>query len=162
MDIDKIRDLIEQLTGLMEAKKLEELEVEIDDFKIALRRSSRSNGPPAVLIASPHAGTPSAAPAVSGAQGEAAAAEVEADESEHVIHSPMVGTFYRAQEPDGDPCVEVGDEVTPDTVLCIIEAMKVMNELKAETEGTIVAIRAENGEAVEFGQPLFVIAPTKS
>ena len=71
----------------------------------------------------------------------------------------MVGTFYRAPAPDADPFVDVGDEVTAETVLCIIEAMKVMNELKAEVEGVVEAVRAENGEAVEYGQPLYVIRP---
>jgi acetyl-CoA carboxylase biotin carboxyl carrier protein len=71
----------------------------------------------------------------------------------------MVGSFYRAPAPDADAFVEVGDEVGPDTVVCIIEAMKVMNELKAEVEGVVTAIRAENGEAVEYGQALFEIRP---
>jgi acetyl-CoA carboxylase biotin carboxyl carrier protein len=70
----------------------------------------------------------------------------------------MVGTFYRAASPDSDPFVSVGSEVGPETVLCIIEAMKVMNEIKAETSGRIVEILVENGEPVEFGQPLFLLA----
>jgi acetyl-CoA carboxylase biotin carboxyl carrier protein len=158
MDMEKIRGLIEQLTGLMEAKKLEELEIEMEGFKVALRRSSRTSEPPAVAVAS----HPQAAPLVSPGVGGAAAPGKPEDEGHHVVHSPMVGTFYRASSPDAEPFVEVGDEVGPDTVLCIIEAMKVMNELKAEVEGTIVAIQAENGEAVEFGQPLYVIAPKES
>jgi acetyl-CoA carboxylase biotin carboxyl carrier protein len=74
-----------------------------------------------------------------------------------VFKSPMVGTFYRATSPDAEPFVKVGDRVTADRTLCIIEAMKVMNEIKAETEGEIVEILAQNGQPVEFGQPLFVL-----
>ena len=71
--------------------------------------------------------------------------------------SPMVGTFYRASSPDSAPFAEVGSKVTSESVLCIVEAMKVMNEIKAETTGTVLEILAQNGEPVEFGQPLFVI-----
>jgi len=155
MDMEQIRALIEGLTGLMDAKKLDELEIEMDGVKIHLRRGGRMGEQPGLLVAPPgSAAAAQFAPAASGAL----AAESER-ESCHLVRSPMVGTFYRAPAPDADPFVEVGDEVTPDTVLCIIEAMKVMNELKAETEGTLQAIKAENGEAVEYGQPLFVIAP---
>jgi acetyl-CoA carboxylase biotin carboxyl carrier protein len=73
--------------------------------------------------------------------------------------SPMVGTFYRASSPEAEPFVNVGSAVEPETTLCIIEAMKVMNEVKAETRGRIVEILVENGEPVEFGQPLFLLAP---
>ncbi|RME96103.1 MAG: acetyl-CoA carboxylase biotin carboxyl carrier protein, partial [Verrucomicrobia bacterium] len=78
---------------------------------------------------------------------------------EELIKSPMIGTFYRAPAPDASPYVEVGSEVTPETVVCIIEAMKVMNEIKAETHGVITEVLAENGKPVEFGQPLFKIRP---
>ncbi|HKX46443.1 MAG TPA: acetyl-CoA carboxylase biotin carboxyl carrier protein, partial [Planctomycetota bacterium] len=73
------------------------------------------------------------------------------------ITSPMVGTFYRAASPDAEPFVQVGTRVVPDTVLCIIEAMKVMNEIKSEVAGTIVEILVENSDPVEYGQPLFVL-----
>jgi acetyl-CoA carboxylase biotin carboxyl carrier protein len=159
MEIDKIRGLIEQLTGLMEARKLEELEIETEELSVALRRSTRGSEPPAVVVAS-QGGGGYQAPTAAEAEGPQAPAEPEGNQ--HVVHSPMVGTFYRSSAPDTDAFVDVGDEVRPDTVLCIIEAMKVMNELKAEVEGTVVAIEAENGEAVEFGQPLFVIAPAES
>jgi len=137
MEIERIRELIEQLTALMDAKKLDELEIE------------------QVVVAQPH-------PAAHAPAGQPPPEEAAAPEEElHVVRSPMVGTFYRSPAPDADPYVEVGDEVGPDTVLCIIEAMKVMNELKAEVEGTVVAILVENGEPVEYGQPLFHIAPKK-
>ena len=156
MELEKIRSLIEELTGLMEAKKLDELEIDTNGVKIALRRAGRNPDPPAVVVAPAVAPAPEFRP-VPGPEPEEAA---EGGEAAHVVYSPMVGTFYRSPSPDAESFVDVGDEVTPDTVLCIIEAMKVMNELKAETEGTISAIRAENREAVEFGQPLFVIRPS--
>ena len=154
MDLDEIRGLIEQLTGLMEAKELEELEIETGGMKIALRRSRRG-GEPHAVAASP-AGPSPPLPRPADRPADAAAEAPQA--GQHVIRSEMVGTFYRASAPDAEPFVDVGDEVSPDTVVCIIEAMKVMNELKAEIEGTLVGIRAEDGEAVEYGQPLFVIA----
>lgn len=80
-------------------------------------------------------------------------------QQEVIIKSPMVGTFYRAPAPGAPPFVDIGSQVNPDTIICIIEAMKVMNEIKAEVTGTITAILAENGKAVEYGQPLFKIRP---
>jgi acetyl-CoA carboxylase biotin carboxyl carrier protein len=157
MDMQQIRAVIEELTSLMDAKKLDELEIGVEGIKVHLRRAARPVESQTLAVApSAHQAAPVPASAQDGAP---AAAEAETG---HVVKSPMVGTFYRAPAPDADPFVEVGDEVTFDTVLCIIEAMKVMNELKAEVEGTLVAIRAENREAVEYGQPLFVIAPKAS
>ena len=154
MDFDKMRDLIEKLTGVMDARKLDELEIEVEGLKVALRRGRAADAPPGVAGPSHHAAAP--------APGREAPAGGEEAQGVCVLRCPMVGTLYRAPAPDADPFVDVGDEVGPDTVLCIIEAMKVMNELKAEMEGTIQEIRVENGEAVEYGQPLFVIAPRKA
>jgi acetyl-CoA carboxylase biotin carboxyl carrier protein len=149
MEIEQIRKLIEELTDLMDARKLDELKIDSDGIKITLRRGARREAAPPVVVT--HSGAHHApAPAPE----EPAAAE---GDTGHVVASPMVGTFYRAPAPDADAFVEVGDEVHPDTVLCIIEAMKVMNELKAEVEGTLAAAYVENGEAVEYGQKLFVI-----
>ena len=156
MEIEHIRAIIDELTGVMDDKELEELEIEAEGIRVLLRRAAKKSDPHTVMVASHagpmHPGHPAAA------HGEAPPAEEE-DEDLHIVHSPMVGSFYRAPAPDADPFVEVGDEVTPDTVVCIIEAMKVMNEIKAEVEGTVVAVKAEGGEAVEYGQPLFVIRP---
>ena len=157
MEIEKIRALIDELTGVMDAKELDELEIEADGIRVLLRRGSRGGDAPAVVMAS----TPAAAPGPAIAPADEPAAAAADAETRHVVQSPMVGTFYRAPAPDADPFIEVGDEVTPDTVVCIIEAMKVMNELKAEVEGVVEAIRAEGGEAVEYGQPLFVIRTEK-
>jgi len=87
----------------------------------------------------------------------AVAENAEADANLHQIVSPMVGTFYRAPAPDAPPYVEVGDQVNEKTVVCIVEAMKLMNEIEAEVSGEIVAIHAENGQLVEYGQPLFTV-----
>ncbi len=98
-----------------------------------------------------------AAPAPAAAPGAPAAPAASADDSLTPIPSPLVGTFYRAGSPDADPFVSVGSRVNKDTVVCIIEAMKVMNEIKAETSGTIKKILVENATAVQFGQPMFLI-----
>jgi acetyl-CoA carboxylase biotin carboxyl carrier protein len=159
MDFGKVRDLIETLTGLMEARKLDELEVEWQGLKVALRRA-RNGGSAPVMVAAPMPAV--SAPAAPGEASAAPAAPAPPAANVHVVKSPMVGIFYRASSPEADVLVEVGDEVKPDTVLCIIEAMKVMNELKAEVEGVVVAIEVENGRTVEYGQPLFLIAPRAS
>ena len=94
-------------------------------------------------------------------QAGAGGASVARDEKLIEIGSPMVGTFYRASSPGAEPYVSIGSEVMPDTVVCIIEAMKVMNEIKAEATGTVVEILVEDGEPVEFGQVLFLLEPPK-
>jgi acetyl-CoA carboxylase biotin carboxyl carrier protein len=101
---------------------------------------------------------PNAAQA-SATEAEPAVSQPLAEENLVEIKSPLVGTFYAAPSPDSDPCVEVGSQVEPQTVVCIIEAMKVMNEIKAETGGTIAEILVENGQAVEYGQVLFKVKP---
>ena len=154
MEMDKIRAIIDELTTVMDERDLDELEIEAEGFRVVLRRCARRGEAPTVMVA-PHPGHPAPVPAAAGGPADAA----EEDEDLHIVHSPMVGTFYRAPAPDADVFVEVGDEVTPDTVVCIIEAMKVMNELKAEVEGVVEAVRADSGEAIEYGQPLFVIRP---
>jgi acetyl-CoA carboxylase biotin carboxyl carrier protein len=93
-------------------------------------------------------------PAHPGAQAETAASE---DQDLHIIPSPIVGTFYRSPSPNADPFVKIGSNVEPESVVCIIEAMKLMNEIQAETAGEVVKIYVENGQPVEYGQPLFGI-----
>jgi acetyl-CoA carboxylase biotin carboxyl carrier protein len=115
---------------------------------------------PALAIPAQGAVPPAPAPAAPPAAAPAAAAEEEVDEERAnltEVPSPMVGTFYRAASPDSEPFCEVGTVITDETVVCIIEAMKVMNEIKAEVAGEVVEILVQNGEAVEFGQPLFLI-----
>ncbi|MHC4504313.1 MAG: acetyl-CoA carboxylase biotin carboxyl carrier protein, partial [Planctomycetota bacterium] len=127
----------------------EELELEDKDFKVRLKKEGASP-PPA-----PAAGAQALAGATAG---EAPVPAAETPAGGFTIVSPIVGTFYRAPTPDGEPFVEIGDPVEPETVICIVEAMKVMNEVKAEVRGSLEKAFVENGSAVEYGQPLFLVA----
>ncbi len=146
---------VERLVRLMNENDLYEVEVVSGaDQKVRLsRRPPQSSSVPAMHAAPMvgHAPMPLAHPAPA-----AAAAPAKPSNANEFI-SPMVGTFYRAPAPEAPPYVNIGDTVGPDTVICLIEAMKVMNEIRAETSGKVVDILVENGEAVEFGQPLFLI-----
>ncbi|MFM7101347.1 MAG: acetyl-CoA carboxylase biotin carboxyl carrier protein [Verrucomicrobiota bacterium] len=158
MDLKEIKAIID----LMKKNSLAEFELEEKDFKIKLKRPIGATGfapgggspvddpeltafAPLARHAAQAAPPPPPAPAAPGNEVE--------------VKSPMIGTFYRTPSPDAAPYVDVGVEVGPDTVVCIIEAMKVMNEIKAETRGVITAIVAENAKPVEFGQTLFKVRP---
>ena len=144
---------IEALGRMMKEYDLSELKVELKDCNVSLRRGEQTVAAPVVVAPAPVAAAPGApAPAAA-----APTAKEEAAAPAKTIDSPLVGTFYRAASPDADTFVNVGDRVTADTVVAIIEAMKVMNEIKAEKSGVIKEILVENGQPVEFGQPLFVI-----
>ena len=157
MDIEVVRDLIQ----LMVDNDLAELEVQDGETRVALKR--RGEEVQAVDIPSARGG------GSGGAAPEAAAAdpsptgpepaETGQDEGLVTIRSPMVGTFYAAAEPEAPPYIQVGSEVEPDTLVCIIEAMKVYNEIKAETAGVVEQVLVRNEEPVEFGQPLFLVRP---
>lgn len=153
MDID-----LEQLRALMRSMKefeLHELEIENGDERMFLRRGEAARE--SAVVAAPQAPTPAPAPqAAAAAQIPAKPAEAE-DPNVVTVTSPFVGTFYRAPAPDADPFVEVGQSVEPGQVLCIVEAMKLMNEIEAEIAGTVVEVLAENGKPVEYGDPLFKI-----
>lgn len=152
MELKDIRAVID----LMTKNKLAEFELEKKDFKIRIKKEGDTA--PVAAVSAP---APSPAPASAGPTpppASAASSDEAADEGPS-IPSPMVGTFYRAPSPDSPSFVEVGAKVNPDTVVCIVEAMKVMNEIKAETSGTISEVLVENGKPVEFGQPLFRIKP---
>ncbi len=156
MNLDEIRQILE----LMREHALAEFEIEQDGLKLRLRKDSATVGPPAAIPAPPvNAGSvlPSAAPAVTEAGPSAEAEPPEAVEELAVVKSPMVGTFYRAPDPNAPPFVEVGDRVRKGQVLCIIEAMKLMNEIESEYEGEIVKIYVENGQPVQYGERLFAI-----
>jgi len=144
---------IKELIALFRKNDLSEFSLEQESFKISLKRGSDSvpvfahhTLPAAHATQAP---VPQALPAPATATGAASH-----DPSNDIL-SPMVGTFYSAASPDSPAFVSIGQQVTPDTVICIIEAMKVMNEIKAETSGTVVEILAENGKPVQYGQPLF-------
>lgn len=143
--------IIKQVVDLMKRSELSEFEFEEEGFKLRL---SRKNGEPAAPVYQAAPPAPAAAPAPEAAAAPAAPAE---EKGVTTIKSPMVGTFYRAASPESPPFVDAGAKVGADTVVCIIEAMKVMNEIQAEIGGTIVEALVENGEAVEYGQPLFKV-----
>jgi acetyl-CoA carboxylase biotin carboxyl carrier protein len=154
---------IEELLEIMKDNDLVELEIKNGDEKIFLKRSQPQ--PPAItavpMVAPtvPTALTNSDGGQISPVPARPAASEVHPSEELIEMKSPLVGTFYSAPSPDSEPYVDVGSSVDPATVVCIIEAMKVMNEIKAETSGTIVEILVKNGQAVEYGQVLFKLKP---
>ncbi len=159
MDFEDIKSIVE----LMNKNSISEFEMEKEDFKIKLRRgvegytATTSEGGP-YLLAPPAAQALPAAPQPAASAPAPAAAPADSS-NDSTINSPMIGTFYGAPSPDASSFVDVGTEVDAETVVCIIEAMKVMNEIKAETKGVITEILAKNAEPVEFGQPLFKIKP---
>ena len=157
-------DEIRELADLVDEHGFTDFEFENENIRVRLSK----NPPPQVvhavqpqaLTASPQtAAPPTSAPAESAPQSAPADAsgETQADDDLHKITSPIVGTFYRSPAPDKDPYVKEGSNVSPDTIVCIVEAMKLMNEIEAETSGEVVKIYVENGQPVEFGQPLFGI-----
>jgi acetyl-CoA carboxylase biotin carboxyl carrier protein len=139
----------------MNQNELIEVEIEEEGKRLRLRKQDPASPPQAIAAPAPAAATPAPA-AVEPTAAAAAAPEAEA-EGLHTITAPMVGTFYRAPSPEADTYVEVGARISPDGVVCILEAMKVMNEIKADCSGEIVKICVQNAEAVEYGQPLFVV-----
>lgn len=141
---------IKQVVDLMKRSELTEFEFEEEGFKLRL---SRKNGEATQII---HAAPAAAAPVAAPAAAAPAAAPAE-EKGISTIKSPMVGTFYRASSPESPSFADVGQKVGVDSIVCIIEAMKVMNEIQAEMSGTITEVLVENGEAVEYGQPLFKI-----
>jgi len=158
MDMDNVVKLVE----LMESHGLDEVEVEQGDLHIRLKKTgSTPVATPVIAAPAQMAAPPNGAavlPPANGNPGPEAAPERENDTVE--VTSPMVGTFYRSSSPDADAFVSEGDHVSADTVVCIIEAMKVMNEIRAEAEGEVVSVLIENGESVEYGQPIMVIRPS--
>ena len=141
--------LIEEMLQLMEARGLVELEMEHQGLRIRLKKAPPGHAPQVVEYV---AGVPQPAP-------QAGQPPSIAESHRIVIKSPMVGTFYRAPAPDAPPFVEVGQDLEVGQVVCILEAMKLMNEIKSEVAGLISEVLVESGAPVEFGQPLFVVEP---
>jgi acetyl-CoA carboxylase biotin carboxyl carrier protein len=157
VNMDELRELI----ALLRENGLAELELENEGFRVRLRSESAAAAstyvaPPAAPVAPAPAPAPasSSGPAHPGTQATTAASQ---DQDLHIVPSPIVGTFYRSPSPTADAFVKIGSNVENDTVVCIIEAMKLMNEIQAETTGEVVKIYVENGQPVEYGQPLFGI-----
>ena len=155
MDLRKLKTLID----LVSDSNISELEITEADGKVRIVKSEpAAGGVMAPVGAAPIGSTPGprAATAAEIAASDLAAA-APPEETGRAVKSPMVGTFYRSSTPGSKPLVEVGSQVKAGEALCIIEAMKIMNEIEADTSGTVKRILAENGQAVEFGQPLFII-----
>jgi acetyl-CoA carboxylase biotin carboxyl carrier protein len=172
LNMDELRDLVQ----LIAEHGFTDFELEREGFRVRLRREltpqiiSAQGGqtvqPPQAAQASISADTTTAAAGASSAEsttghpqprhpGAEAEAAASADEGLHIIPSPIVGTFYRSPSPTSEPFVRIGSHVEPDSTVCIIEAMKLMNEIQSETSGEVVKIYVENGQPVEYGQPLF-------
>jgi acetyl-CoA carboxylase biotin carboxyl carrier protein len=145
---------IKQVIDLMKRSELTEFEFEEEGFKLRLSRQSENPTAPIIQSITP-ASMPAAAPQTDATSSESGSKPKADDPNVEVIKSPMVGTFYRAPSPESPNFVDVGAKVSPDSIVCIVEAMKVMNEIQAEVSGTITEILVENGDAIEFGQPLF-------
>ncbi|PAV24611.1 acetyl-CoA carboxylase, biotin carboxyl carrier protein [Tamilnaduibacter salinus] len=149
MDIRKVKKLIE----LLEESDIEELEIQEGDDAVRISRR-RGQAEPVVAAPAPAPQAPAPAPTEKPADEPAG----ESGPAGHRVRSPMVGTFYRAPSPSSKPFVEVGQTVAAGDVICIVEAMKMMNQIEADKSGTIVDVLVENGQPVEFDQPLFVIS----
>ncbi len=148
MDLRKLKTLID----LVSESNISELEITEAEGKVRIVKAGVASAQPMMMMAAaPGAGSfPMAAPV-------APAAAPEIIETGHVVKSPMVGTFYRASSPGAKPLVDLGQSVNEGESICIIEAMKIMNEIEADKSGTVIKVLVENGQAVEFGQPLFIL-----
>jgi acetyl-CoA carboxylase biotin carboxyl carrier protein len=153
MDLRKLKTLID----LVSESNVSELEITEADGKVRIVKQSAA---PAMVMPAPaymNAPAPQAAPVAAGPAAAAPTPPAEAAISGHVVKSPMVGTFYRASNPGAKPLADVGMVVKKGQSLCIIEAMKIMNEIESDVDGTVTKVLVDNGQAVEYGQPLFII-----
>ncbi len=157
MKAKEIRELIDFISST----GLEEVNIETEEFKVKVKRSA---GSVAVQASAPAPSVPAPAPAVAAAPAapasEAKSAPSEGGSNHVEIKSPMIGTFYQSSSPDAAPFVKVGDKVSAGNTVCIIEAMKLFNEIESEVSGTIVKILVDNASPVEFDQPLFLVDPS--
>ncbi len=161
MTIEEIRELL----GLFNESGVAEMEVQRGENRVRLKKASLnheyvvSTQAPTVMTASPLAYAPSA-PTMSAGFGTAAAPALDPSAEKHeLVRSPIVGTFYESASPESAPFVKVGDQIEKGQVLCIIESMKLMNEIEAETAGTLMAQLVDSGKPVEYGQALFAVKP---
>jgi acetyl-CoA carboxylase biotin carboxyl carrier protein len=151
MDLRKLKKLID----LVQESGIAELEVTEGEEKVRITRVNAATTP--IFAPQQYMAAPPAMPLAAAPVNEASAAPVAAEPEGHVVKSPMVGTFYRAANPGAKPFVEIGQSVSEGATLCIIEAMKLLNEIESDKTGVVKAILVENGQPVEYGQPLFVI-----
>jgi len=151
MDLRKLKTLID----LVSESNISELEITENEGKVRIVKQGAAVGVPTTMLMP--AGAMQAAPMAAAPAAAAPAAEAAPAITGHVVKSPMVGTFYRASSPGAKPFGEVGAQIKEGEPICIIEAMKIMNEIEADASGTITKLLVENGQAVEYGQPLFII-----
>ncbi len=150
-------DLIKKLVKIVDSSGVTELEIQEGELKVKIAKKFKTNN---VFV--PSANSPIITEAVPSVKTEVAVKEKSEEpkpSNNYEIKSPIVGTFYRAPAPDADPYIQIGDIVSKGTVLCIVEAMKLMNEIESDAEGKVVKILVENGKPVEYNQPLFLIEP---
>ncbi len=152
MDLRKLKKLID----LVQESGIAELEITEGEEKVRISRAG--NAVQTAVMTMPQAATTMAAAPAAAAAAVAAAPEAPAEPEGHVVKSPMVGTFYRSSAPGAKPFVEIGQSVNAGETLCIIEAMKLLNEIEADQGGVVKSVLVENGQPVEYGQPLFLIA----
>jgi acetyl-CoA carboxylase biotin carboxyl carrier protein len=148
---------VKKLVKLVEESRIRELELEEKNSKIRITKSISPSVVPSLPQQVTHVATPSTPVATPAAAPSVSPAHAPAEHTYHEIKSPIVGTFYRAPSPDASSFVDVGSKIAPGTPLCIVEAMKLMNEIESEISGTIVKIVAENGKPVEYNQVLFLV-----
>lgn len=153
MKIEEIKTIVK----LMSENDLTEFKIEAEDMHLCIKRGGQNANPIIAQTLSPVVAAPASPVPAAPAPAAPVSAPAPAASAEQTIDSPIVGTFYRSSAPGVEAFVKVGSKVEPDTTVCIIEAMKVMNEIKAEKSGIIKEILVENGQPVEYGQPLFVI-----
>jgi acetyl-CoA carboxylase biotin carboxyl carrier protein len=153
MDIRKIKKLVE----ILEESDLAEIEIHESDESIRLSRHTQAGPPVPQYLAAPMGVAPAPAAPPAAASPAAADAEQEPELEGHVIRAPMVGTFFASPNPESDPFVSVGQTIKAGDVVCIIEAMKMFNQIESEVEGKIAAVLVENAQPVEFDQPLFIV-----
>jgi acetyl-CoA carboxylase biotin carboxyl carrier protein len=153
MDIRKVKKLIE----LLKESGISELEISEGEESVRISRHPRTAMPAPVSAPAPANQAPAAAPPPAAKMPATAAGEHKPRNDDQTITSPMVGTYYSASAPGAKPFVDIGMEIKVGQILCIIEAMKMMNQIESDKAGRIAAILAKNGEPVEFGQPLFII-----
>ncbi len=157
MDLNLIRKLVK----IVDTSGITDLEIEEDGLRIKVAkkiRNNQANSQPQMIVQSESVAAPVSSTAVTEEKAPTEKSE-EPTGNIHEINSPIVGTFYRAPAPDADPYVQVGDSVSSGTVLCVVEAMKLMNEIESDVSGKVVKILVENGKPVEYNQPLFFIEP---
>ena len=153
MDIRKVKKLIE----LLEESGIAELEIREGEESVRISRNSNAGMVAAAPVAAPVAAQPAVTASAPAGESAAPISNVEPEISGHVIKSPMVGTFYRAPSPSAKPFVEVGQSVNVGDTLCIVEAMKLLNQIESDKAGIVKSVLADNEQPVEYGQPLFVI-----